>query len=182
MEVNNSGFWDVAYRDNAPALLGVLRRYVKDMSVAQDLLHETFITAIDKYDGYTGKGSFEGWLYRIAVNTALMYLRNESNRQVPTEAVLSVMDDDDEDWQPLSDQVERLRLRFLLKPQEGLAAQLSDVPYAGARPAVNGFQQVAAIVVDFAILDIEAARRLGPGAPADALLRTYQRTFFLSSP
>jgi len=94
MEVSNSGFWDVAYRDHAPALLGVLRRYVKDVSVAEDLLHEMFITAIDKYDGYTGKGSFEGWLYRIAVNTALMYLRNERNRQIPAEAVLSVMDDD----------------------------------------------------------------------------------------
>jgi len=97
MEVINSGFWDAAYRDNAPALLGVLRRYVKDMSVAQDLLHEVFITAIDKYDGYTGKGSFEGWLYRIAVNTALMHLRNEQNRQVDVDAVLSVIDDDDTD-------------------------------------------------------------------------------------
>ena len=97
MEVNHSGFWDIAYRDNAPALLGVLRRYVKDVSVAQDLLHEVFITAIDKYDGYTGKGSFEGWLYRIAVNTALMHLRNERNRQVAADAVLSVMDDDDTD-------------------------------------------------------------------------------------
>ena len=42
-------FWDIAYRDNAPALLGVLRRYVKDVNIAQDLLHEVFITAIDKY-------------------------------------------------------------------------------------------------------------------------------------
>ena len=97
MEVNNSGFWDIAYRDNAPALLGVLRRYVKDMSVAHDLLHEVFITAIDKHDGYTGKGSFEGWLYRIAINTALMYLRNERNRKVATDAVFSVLDDDDTD-------------------------------------------------------------------------------------
>ena len=97
MEVDNPGFWDIAYRDNAPALLGVLRRYVKDVDIVQDLLHEVFITAIDKYESYTGKGSFEGWLYRIAVNTALMYLRNERNRQVAAEAVLSVMDDDDAD-------------------------------------------------------------------------------------
>ena len=99
MEVNNSGFWDIAYRENAPALLGVLRRYVREVSVAQDLLHEVFVAAIDKYDDYTGKGSFEGWLYRIAVNTALMYLRNERNRQVPAEAVLSVIDDHMDDDQ-----------------------------------------------------------------------------------
>jgi len=100
MEANHSEFWDVAYRDNAPALLGVLRRYVKDVSIAHDLLHEVFVAAIDKYEGYSGKGSFEGWLYRIAVNTALMYLRNERNSPVQTEhaaSLLSVMDDDDSD-------------------------------------------------------------------------------------
>jgi RNA polymerase sigma factor (sigma-70 family) len=99
MEVNKSGFWDAAYRDNAPALLGVLRRYVKDVNIARDLLHEVFIAAIDKYDGYAGKGSFEGWLYRIAVNTALMYLRNERNNPVETGHILSLhqLTDDDTD-------------------------------------------------------------------------------------
>ena len=105
MKVNNSGFWDVAYRDNAPALLGVLRRYVKDTGVAQDLLHEVFITAIDKYEGYSGKGSFEGWLYKITVNTALMYLRNERNNPVETQyiASLHVTDNDDADDIPADD-------------------------------------------------------------------------------
>jgi RNA polymerase sigma factor (sigma-70 family) len=70
------------------------------MNIAEDLLHEVFITAINKYETYTGKGSFEGWLYRIAVNTALMYLRKE--RKIFTEAwndesLLSVQDYDDTD-------------------------------------------------------------------------------------
>jgi len=103
MEVNNFGFWDIAYRDNAPVLLGVLRRYVKDVETAQDLLHEVFITAIDKYDNYTGKGSFEGWLYRITVNTALMYLRDLRNNLVKTGRAPSLqmmtVDDDTDDTQ-----------------------------------------------------------------------------------
>jgi len=101
MEVNNhSEFWDIAYRNNAPALLGVLRRYVKEVSTAQDLLHEVFVTAIDKYDSYTGKGSFEGWLYRITVNVALMYLRNYHNNPVETGHTPSLLmvDDDDNEW------------------------------------------------------------------------------------
>ena len=96
MEVNNSGFWDNAYRENAPALLGVLRRYVCDVSIAQDLLHEVFITAIDKYAGYTGKGNFEGWLYRITVNSALTYLRDKQV-EMRRAASLQLMDDDDTD-------------------------------------------------------------------------------------
>ena len=101
MEVNNLEFWDNAYRNNAPALLGVLRRYVREVGIAQDLLHEVFITAINKYGSYSGKGSFEGWLHRITVNTALMYLRNEKNKQVVMDvetwqtASLSVMDEND---------------------------------------------------------------------------------------
>jgi RNA polymerase sigma factor (sigma-70 family) len=74
-------FWNIAYRENAPALIGVLRRYVKDESIAQDLLHEVFITAIDKHHSYAGKGNIDGWLYRIAVNTALMHLRSERRKQ-----------------------------------------------------------------------------------------------------
>ena len=99
MEVNNSVFWDIAYRDNAPALLGVLRRYVKDTQIVQDLLHDVFITAIDKYDSYSGRGSFEGWLYKIAVNTALMYLRNERINLTETQCVasLQVANDDTDD-------------------------------------------------------------------------------------
>ena len=97
MEVNHIAFWDVAYRNNAPILLGVLRRYVKETDVVQDLLHEVFITAINKHDSYAGKGCFEAWLHRIAVNTALMYLRNEKNRQIPEEAVLTTTDDDEAD-------------------------------------------------------------------------------------
>ena len=112
MEVDNTGgFWDVAYRSNAPVMLGVLRRYVKDVNIAQDLLHEVFIAAIDKYASYTGKGSFEGWLHRITVNTALMYLRNERNKPTLTDteswqfASLSATDDNDTD----SEQVDHTR-------------------------------------------------------------------------
>ena len=95
--MNNLEFWDIAYRNNAPILLGVLRRYVKEASVAQDLLHEVFITAIDKYGSYAGKGNFDAWLYRIAVNTALMYLRDERNEQSITETTFSIIDDDTDD-------------------------------------------------------------------------------------
>ena len=100
-------FWDIAYRDNAPILLGVLRRYIKETDIAQDLLQDIFITAIGKYDGYTGKGSFEGWLYRIAVNTALMHIRNEKKKKyeldidaidVETWRVSSLNDDTNEEY------------------------------------------------------------------------------------
>ena len=99
MGANNSEFWDITYRNNGAKLLGVLRRYVKDVYIAKDLLHEAFITAIDKYSGFKGKGSFEGWLYRITVNTALMYLRKEQTTQPLQETIYLVADNDNDDYQ-----------------------------------------------------------------------------------
>jgi RNA polymerase sigma factor (sigma-70 family) len=75
-------FWEKIYLENAPKLIGVCRRYVYDPELAEDLVHDAFLTAIDKQSTYTGKGNFEGWLRQIVVNTALMYLRKEKNHNV----------------------------------------------------------------------------------------------------
>lgn len=75
-------FWEKIYLENAPKLIGVCRRYVCDPELAEDLVHDAFLTAIDKQSTYTGKGNFEGWLRQIVVNTALMYLRKEKNHNV----------------------------------------------------------------------------------------------------
>ena len=53
----------------------VCMRYANDRDEAQDLLQEGFMTAFSKISTFSGAGSFEGWLRRIFVNTALMRLR-----------------------------------------------------------------------------------------------------------
>lgn len=73
-------FWDKIYQENAPKLIGICRRYVSNNELAEDLVHDAFLTAIDKQSTYSGKGSFEGWLRQIVINTALMYLRKEKNK------------------------------------------------------------------------------------------------------
>lgn len=39
-------------------------------------MHDAFETAMQKIDSYSGKGSFDGWLYRITVNKALQYVKH----------------------------------------------------------------------------------------------------------
>jgi RNA polymerase sigma factor (sigma-70 family) len=73
--------WDVIYKNNASKLLGVCRRYVRDEQLAEDLMHNAFITAINKINTYSGKGVFEGWLRKIVVNTVLLYLRDSKKMQ-----------------------------------------------------------------------------------------------------
>jgi RNA polymerase sigma factor (sigma-70 family) len=80
--VNSSRkFWEKIYQENAPKLIGICRRYVSNNELAEDLVHDAFLTAIDKQSTYSGRGSFEGWLRQIVVNTALMYLRKEKNQK-----------------------------------------------------------------------------------------------------
>ncbi|UBM59176.1 sigma-70 family RNA polymerase sigma factor [Marinilongibacter aquaticus] len=50
-------------------------RYMGDQDAAKDLLQETFIKLHSKIKNYEFKGSFEGWLKRMAVNTAVDEIR-----------------------------------------------------------------------------------------------------------
>jgi RNA polymerase sigma factor (sigma-70 family) len=75
-------FWEKTYKENAPKMIGVCRRYVADIKIAEDLMHDAFITAINKHDSFRGEGRFEAWLRKITVNTALMYVRSERMKKI----------------------------------------------------------------------------------------------------
>jgi len=63
----------------ASRLMAVCYRYSKNREEAQDVLHEGFIKATKNLHRFEGKGSFEGWLRRIMVNTALENFRKNKN-------------------------------------------------------------------------------------------------------
>ncbi|MCF8358833.1 MAG: sigma-70 family RNA polymerase sigma factor [Prolixibacteraceae bacterium] len=81
--------WDELYRKNAPLLVGVCRRYTSNEAVALDLVQDTFVTAMNKIEDYKGKGNIEGWIRRIAVNKALMYLRSLKTSEILSEKIVS---------------------------------------------------------------------------------------------
>lgn len=86
-------FWTRAYRKNIEKMIGVCYRYVLDRSTAEDLAHDAFLTAIEKADSFRRFGSFEGWLMRITINKALLYLREEE-RTHPLNDDIAMMDTD----------------------------------------------------------------------------------------
>jgi len=59
------------YDAYAPILYPICVRYV-GRETGKDVLQDGFITIFDKIGTYKGEGSFEGWMRRIIVNTALM--------------------------------------------------------------------------------------------------------------
>lgn len=62
-------------------------RLVKDRQIAEDLAQEAFVTAYKKINSYDNhKSKFSTWLYRIASNKSIDYLRKQ-NREVLTEDI-----------------------------------------------------------------------------------------------
>ena len=68
----------------APKLFGVCLRYMKGHNLAQDTLQDGFVKIFTKLSDYNGKGSFEGWMRRIVVNTCLDQLRKDQKLKVNT--------------------------------------------------------------------------------------------------
>ncbi len=62
--------WEL-YRKYSPMLFGICLRYSSSRESAEDILQESFLKIFASIGGYEGTGSFEGWLRRITVNTAI---------------------------------------------------------------------------------------------------------------
>src|SRR5690606_23789726 len=58
-------------------LFSICLKYSKNADEAQDNLQDAFLTIFKSIEQYKFKGSFEGWLKRIAVNTVLQKYRKE---------------------------------------------------------------------------------------------------------
>ena len=73
------------YDRYSPKLFGLCKRYVKGREDAEDVLLEGFFKIFKHIQQYSGSGSFEGWMRRIVVNEALMFLRKGHNFKADVE-------------------------------------------------------------------------------------------------
>ncbi|RLD43472.1 MAG: hypothetical protein DRI86_09950 [Bacteroidetes bacterium] len=66
------------YEKYSRKIFGVCMRYAKNHTDAEDILQEGFIKVFKYLKDYSGRGSFEGWLRRIMVTTALNYYKKKN--------------------------------------------------------------------------------------------------------
>lgn len=59
------------FRRYAGKMLAVCMRYARHHMEAEDVLQDAFIKVFDHLHQFQNKGSFEGWIRRVVVNTAL---------------------------------------------------------------------------------------------------------------
>lgn len=65
------------YRRFSPRMYAVCLRYAGNTEEAEDILQEGFIKIFKKLDSFRSEGSFEGWVRRIFVNTAIEHFRRK---------------------------------------------------------------------------------------------------------
>jgi len=95
------------YQLYAGKLFALSLKYSRNYQEAQDNLQNGFITIFNKIEQYNFKGSFEGWLKRIVINTALQTYREKDVLNLITEEVTDEVEIEVDE--------EEVSLEFLLK-------------------------------------------------------------------
>ena len=71
----NRRMQEILYNRFSSKMYGVCLRYASNAAEAEDILQEGFIKIFKKIDTFRSEGSFEGWVRRIFVNTAIEHFR-----------------------------------------------------------------------------------------------------------
>jgi len=84
------------YRMFSSKMFGVCLRYCRNYEEAKDILQDGFIKVFDKIGQYGQRGSFEGWMRRIMVNTALERYR-KNNLTLTMEKIPDIKDEEEDE-------------------------------------------------------------------------------------
>jgi RNA polymerase sigma-70 factor (ECF subfamily) len=87
-EGDEAAFAEIVRR-HGPRVFRTASRFFRRREQVEDAAQEVFLKAFTQLDSYEGRGSFEGWLTRIATNTCLNILRGARRRPELTASDLS---------------------------------------------------------------------------------------------
>jgi len=140
------------YKTLASKMMGVCMRYAKDSYEAEDMLQMGFVKVFTKVAEFRGEGSFEGWIRRIMVNTAIETYRKNMR-------TMNVVDIDEVYDQPQSTfDMSQLETKDLMK----LIQQLSS----GYRMVFNMY-----VIEGYSHREIAEAMGITEGASKSQLSR-----------
>ena len=69
------------YEMFAPQMHGLCFRHIGDTETTKDIVQEGFIKVFSNIKKFKGNGSFEGWMKRIFINTAISHIRKNNKNQ-----------------------------------------------------------------------------------------------------
>jgi len=116
---------------NSKKIFHLCYGYTGDKDSANDLLQETFLKVWQNLDKFRNKSLISTWIYRIAVNTCLTYLRSEK-RQAKDELTDNIIENKSEEYSEKNEQV-ALLYTSISKLEENdrfiITMVLDELPY-----------------------------------------------------
>lgn len=97
---------EALYRKYSGVLFGICLKYSPNRTEAEDNLQDSFITIFNRIEQYQGKGSFEGWIKRVTVNTVLQKYRKKK--------IFDITDDQQIEQEEVVLETREVALDFLL--------------------------------------------------------------------
>lgn len=107
METKETRFKEL-FDKNSKIIYHLCYGYTGDSDSANDLMQETFIKVWQNLDGFRNQSQISTWIYRIAINTCLSYLRVEK-RKVTDEISDFILENTAE---PISEKEEQVALLY----------------------------------------------------------------------
>jgi len=84
---------ELLYKKYNRVLFGICLKYSPNRVEAEDSLQDAFITIFNRIGQYEGKGSFEGWIKRVTVNTVLQKYRKKKLYEITDEERIEAIDE-----------------------------------------------------------------------------------------
>ena len=81
VQAGNVGAFDQLVQKYRQQIFAVIYNMTSNREDASDLAQETFIKAFQAIGRFRGKSSFFTWIYRIAVNTSMTFLKKRNRRR-----------------------------------------------------------------------------------------------------
>lgn len=119
------------FQANSKKIYHLCFGYTGDSDAANDLLQETFLKVWQNLDKFRNQAMISTWIYRIAVNTCLTYLKKEK-RQAKDELTTNIIENQVEEVSEKQEQVNTL-YKCIAKLEETeriiITMVMDEVPY-----------------------------------------------------
>ena len=81
VKAGDLGAFDVLYERYRTGLFSFIYSYLKNREESEEIFHETFLNVLKSPEVHFEKGSFKGWMYLIARNSALNRIRSRMREE-----------------------------------------------------------------------------------------------------
>ena len=133
------------------AIFHVVHKIVRNHEEAQDLVQETFMKAFNALASYRSEYRFSTWLYKIAANCAIDFVRKKRIEALSLDKPIETRDGQveyevpDSSWDPEQDLVRKQKLKSIDEAIESLPQKYREVIIYRHRDD-KPYEEIAAIL------------------------------------